>query len=569
LSKRALALFLAATGCTQQSRFEPTLAVATERATTAPALVVDRTRQKQTITGFGASSAWNSGIMPEQMDLMFDQDQGIGLSLLRMHIAPDGTTSETGVAKLAIARGAKVWAAPWSPPGEWKDNGSDTNGGSLLSDFYQDWADRLTGFVLAEKAAGVPLLALSVQNEPNWSATWETCTYTADELTTFVRDYLAASVARDCPDVKLLAPETADWSSLSSFADPLLADPGAAAALGIIAVHDYGGTPYAYAAPAANGKEFWETEVSYDDQTGIDAALETARQIHLHLTVGGMNAFHYWWLVADQNGKGGLLVNGALSPQAYALGHFSKFVRPGYVRLDVAATPADSVYTSAYADPDSDRVVLVLVNQSDTPVDLSLQFTGHSPVAFDPWLTTADVSLAEQAPVSFRSPLTYSLPAASITTLVSLDALPPPPPPPPPNGEGGQAGDANGGVGAGGASGAAGEGSAPATTGGSVSTGSGGAGSTRSSGGHSSSHGGSHSTPAEPSEAGAPDDLDGGIDDGDGGTPRRVPGLYSACLCRLPGGDHGEPTEAAPFVALLAFATARRRARARRRLPPI
>src|SRR5262249_52736082 len=144
----------------------------------------------------------------------------------------------------------------------------------------------------------------------------------------------------------------------------------------------------------------WETEVSYDDLDGIAVALETARQIHQHLVVGNVNAFHYWWLLADDNANGGLLSGGAPLPQAYALGHFSKFIRPGYVRLDVAAEPAAGLSTSAYLDPESGRVVIVAVNENDDAANLRVRFAGTRPTAIAPWLTSADVSLTEQTPVA-------------------------------------------------------------------------------------------------------------------------------------------------------------------------
>ena len=52
-----------------------------------------------------------------------------------------------------------------------------------------------------------------------------------------------------------------------------------------------------------------------------------------------------------------------LLPQAYALGHDSKFVRPGYVRVEAAPKPEPGVSTSAFFDPESHRTVLVLVNE--------------------------------------------------------------------------------------------------------------------------------------------------------------------------------------------------------------
>src|SRR5262245_26351076 len=87
----------------------------------------------QHIDGFGASSAWTANSLSDAAaDQFFSVDTGIGLSLLRIQIKPEGNTLELATAQKAVARGAKVWAAPWSPPGEWKDNGSAKNGGSLL-----------------------------------------------------------------------------------------------------------------------------------------------------------------------------------------------------------------------------------------------------------------------------------------------------------------------------------------------------------------------------------------------------------------------------------------------------
>jgi O-glycosyl hydrolase len=101
-----------------------------------------------------------------QADAFFTVDKGIGLSLLRIRIAPNGTSLELATAKQAIAYSVSVWAAPWSPPAEWKDNHDVNNGGHLLPEHRQDWADRLVSFAKNAAAEGVPLIGLSAQNEP-------------------------------------------------------------------------------------------------------------------------------------------------------------------------------------------------------------------------------------------------------------------------------------------------------------------------------------------------------------------------------------------------------------------
>jgi len=173
---------------------------------------VDLTLSYQRIDGFGASSAWTANNLSDTLaDQFFSPDVGIGLSLLRVQIKPEGMTFELPTAQKAVARGAKVWGAPWSPPGEWKDNGSTTNGGKLLPEHRQDWANRLASFASSMAAQGVPLVAISAQNEPNYTATWDTCRYTPAQMVTFIRDFLGPALAAAGQNVPVMAPETQGW----------------------------------------------------------------------------------------------------------------------------------------------------------------------------------------------------------------------------------------------------------------------------------------------------------------------------------------------------------------------
>jgi hypothetical protein len=402
-------------------------------------------------------------------------------------------------------------------------------------------------------------MGLSAQNEPNWTATWETCTYTPADLNTFVRDYLAPALKAASPVTKLLAPETIDWGTLQSFADPLLADPDTAAALGVIAVHDYGGVPFDYSAAAQSGKELWETEVSYDGATGVTAALTTARQIQQHLVNAQVNAFHYWWLIGDPSSGGGLLVNDEPTPQAYGFAHYSKFIRPGYVRLDVPSSVPTGVFVSAFLDPGTSRTVVVLVNDNANAVELSLGFAGIAPTSIDTWLTTSEVSLSRQDSVPFVTPFEYSLPGDSVTTLVTDES---PPPAPDNGGAGGESGQAGAASESGGApNGGTGGDDDPAAglTGGTGDTapGSGGSGA-RPPGNHHPSGGGSKSTGGTSAEGGAGDVLDAGASAGSGTERHLQPGYYSPCQCTLPASSGGGSVNAVPLLGLLGFLRRRR-----------
>ncbi len=89
-------------------------------------VVVDLGSEEQRISGFGASTAWGSTMSESDADLLWSTTTGAGLSLHRIRIAPNGTTGETNIARMATARGARVWASPWSPAAAYKSKSSDS-----------------------------------------------------------------------------------------------------------------------------------------------------------------------------------------------------------------------------------------------------------------------------------------------------------------------------------------------------------------------------------------------------------------------------------------------------------
>jgi glucuronoarabinoxylan endo-1,4-beta-xylanase len=391
-------------------------------------IAVDASQQLQRIDGFGASSAWTGGNMTDgRADELFSPTAGIGLSLLRIRIAPDGTTAETATATKAAARGARVWATPWSPPADWKDATSTQNGGgSLLPADTQAWADRLAAFAQSMSDQGVPLLFLSAQNEPDYlPTTYESCGYTASALVAFVKDSLGPALA--AKGVPVLAPETANWSHFDAYADAFAGDDGAMQFLGPFATHSYAGTPHTVAAIQATGKPVWQTEVSDPNKTfdaGIGSGLAVATMIHDSLVSGQVSAWHYWWInpgSAANPDNSALTANNALTRRAYVLGNWSKFVRPGFVRVSATDAPQPDVLASAFTDPVSGRVVIVAVNLSatDKAQDVTIAGAGAGAGAATPWVTSAAFALAAQSDVAVTDgAFSTTLPAKSVTTFV-------------------------------------------------------------------------------------------------------------------------------------------------------
>jgi hypothetical protein len=153
-----------------------------------PTVTINWSDVHQVIDGFGASSAaTGDGITDSQADLFWSTTNGVGLSLLRVQLQSDGTYPDIATMQKAQNRGVRIWGTPWSPPGSMKSNGTTTNGGSLLTSDYQAYADYLSKYVLTLKNSyGFDLYAMSVQNEPNWVANWDSCIWDGQQFHDFL-----------------------------------------------------------------------------------------------------------------------------------------------------------------------------------------------------------------------------------------------------------------------------------------------------------------------------------------------------------------------------------------------
>jgi glucuronoarabinoxylan endo-1,4-beta-xylanase len=378
---------------------------------------IDWNQTYQTIDGFGASSAWIvQSLTPARANLLFSPTQGIGLSLLRSRIRPDTSASSDEVSTMQTAQsmGVTVWSTPWSPPAAWKDNGTVGNGGHLLPSHYQDYADLLSRYVQNMQARGITIHAVSIANEPNFTASYESSRWTAAEFAAFL-PVLADTFARDGVTAEIVLPEETSWNF--ELANNIFRDPNLAADVGIVAGHNYGGTPAPV--PQAQGKGLWETEVSPTEafDPSIGSALRWAKNIHDFMTVAHTDAWHYWWIKSAGNDDAGLLgPNWQLTKRFWAVGNYSKFVRPGWV--DIGATNDGGVLVSAFKDPASGRFAIVAVNQGNAVTE-TFNLQGVVARAVTPWVTSADLDLAPQSRIKVRgSNFTADLPAQSVTTFV-------------------------------------------------------------------------------------------------------------------------------------------------------
>jgi O-glycosyl hydrolase len=387
---------------------------------------VNWTNVFQRIDGFGASSAWRSTWSSSVANQFFSTNTGIGLSLLRTRIAPDGTTVENSLMQMARDRGAKVWSTPWSPPTAYKTTNS-VNGGYFVSSAanYQGYASQLARYVVNMKNTyGVTIHALSVQNEPNYITTYESCGWSAQQIHDFIPYLSATLAASNVASTKIMLPESANWDSAPGLYTTTMTDATTAPLVSIIASHNYvannnAGDQTAPAALNSYGAALWETEVSTFDafDGSITNGIYWAKRIHAFLTIAQVNAWHYWWL-SGANNEGLANSSDVLAKRAYAVGQFSRFVRPDFYRIGVVSNTGP-LQISAYKEPTNGAVAIVVINSSTNAVAQTFNLSGFSVTNVTPWLTSASASLASQSLVAVNGPtFTNTIPPLSIVTFV-------------------------------------------------------------------------------------------------------------------------------------------------------
>jgi glucuronoarabinoxylan endo-1,4-beta-xylanase len=389
---------------------------------------VDGSQVYQRIDGFGGGVVFlDSGLDPvtdANMNTLYGTNNAnqLGLSLLRVRIDPATNWGNALLdAQKAVARGAGVLATPWTPPASMKDNGGLTNG-SLLPAQYATYASYLKNFAGYMSSNSASLRAISIQNEPDWPATYESCVWSSNQFLAFFRTNAGAFSS-----TAVMMPESLRYDQ--SISDATLDDPVAVTNINIMGGHLYGNgdagvTIVDYPKAHNKGKPTWMTEFLVNDQT-IGTAITTAKQVHDCLTTGNMSAYIWWKCLGDANG----LVNASGVPQkrGFVMAQFSRFVRPGYYRIG-ASNNISTVAISGYKNTNSAAFAIVAINTGNTDINQIFNLTNFNALSVIPWITSGTQSLAVQSAVNVtNSSFSYTLPALSVVTFTGQAAANTPP----------------------------------------------------------------------------------------------------------------------------------------------
>ena len=442
-------------------------------------MTVNATR-KQTVTGFGAACCDGAmcpyGNDTQPVKLLYGPTSKIGLNIMRMEISPnfvgDVIVPEWGnydtpydwkgslpSAKIVKQRGGIVFGTPWSPPGEYKTNGtaqggkSDSQGnqeGRLRKDCYDKFFPWLNTFLAYMKKNGVNVDAVSIQNEPDWWVDYSGCLYTPQEQLDLVKNYAYMLDRETYPGVRLISAEPLGFDP--KYSNTLLNNSVARDQIDIIAGHIYGHPPLgniksSNTLASKYGKEVWMTEHSSTDYIqslpNWHEQLLFAEELN-ECMLAGCTGYIYWYLRAHwafagtgqawtyndksynfpENKKDELL------PRAFVMSHFSKNVT-GSTRLktdydEIEGRTKEEVPLnyefSAYAKGDSIIVMAINTTEKTRDLKITLPYNVKSGML---WLSTGneDENLCQKSdldiPESTDSYL-YEMPAKSLNTFIFM-----------------------------------------------------------------------------------------------------------------------------------------------------
>ncbi len=374
-------------------------------ATYAQVTTINLTNIKQAIDGFGASTAFDGQITQAQADVAFGNSNGqLGLTILRVRIDPSQAwTNEKANAQKAKAYGAMILATPWTPPASMKTN-NNTVGGQLSTASYAAYAAYLKSF--CDNLGNVDVV--SVQNEPNITVTYESCTWSATQFLNFCKSN-ASAIGKP-----IIMPETYNFDI--SYSDPTLNDATAVSNITYIGLHLYGATMKSYTNALNKGKKLWMTEY-YLNPDDIGTCLTIGKQI-LDCMYNNMSAYVWWYL--RMAGCNIINSNGSILKKGYTLAQFSKFVRPGCHRVDATYQPQTGVSVVAF---NGAQAVIVAINQNTSSKSQTFTFQNGTVTTVAKYTTSSSKSLSNDGNVAVSgNSFTTTLDAQSITTFVGTAA---------------------------------------------------------------------------------------------------------------------------------------------------
>ncbi len=409
--------------------------------------VIDVSKRYQKIEGIGASGAFRTRELVTQKDkdklyeLLF-KDLTLDIFRIRNTYDINSTDFNDSIeivkrAKEIIGPDLKIMISPWTPPARMKSNGN-TIGGTLAKKdgkyVYDEFAKWWYESLKAYSKAGVKADYITIQNEPDFEAAYDSCVFAAtedaniagyDKATEAVWQKLNAEMGSAMP--KMLDPETMGFTNVEAFIkeiDDLSHTYG-------YAHHLYGCTgcaevPDRYIPKMKSFRKFnsqhgnkpvFQTEFEDKPETWT-GAMNTVILMHNSFVIEEAASYLYWDLFWNV-GSGLISItapdNYIINPAYYAFKHYSAFIDSGFQRVD-ASSDNSGLRISAYISADGKKLTAVIINTTaNTDIELKLALGNFSISKGEVYRSSETEKCVKVG--SYDGAGALKLPAYSVTTL--------------------------------------------------------------------------------------------------------------------------------------------------------
>lgn len=275
---------------------------------------------------------------------------------------------------LTINPNIKIMGSPWSAP-VWMKSNNSSIGGSLLTQYYNSYANYFVKYIQGMEAEGITIDAITVQNEPLHPGNNPSMYMTALDQAAFIKGSLGPAFQNAGLNTKIIIYD--HNADRIDYPLTILGDPEAKQYIDGSAFHLYGGqiSSLSQVHNSHTDKNLYFTE----QWTGVHGIFADELKWNIReLTIGASRNWCKtvleWNLAADQNQEphtpGGCTeCLGAITIQGeqvtrnvayYITAHASKFVRPGSERIE--SNYSSELPNVAFSTPSGNVVVIVLNN---------------------------------------------------------------------------------------------------------------------------------------------------------------------------------------------------------------
>ena len=320
----------------------------------------------------------------------------------------------------------KIIASPWSPP-SWMKTGetSTMTNGNLLPKYYPVWAKYLSKYISEYQKQGIDIWAITPQNEPlhYHDARWDSNGFTPEQGRDFLKNHLGPQLVKDGhlnvddlnEGLKVLIYDH-NKSEMNNYVDATYKDSEASKYAWGTGFHWYANSELKenkyYAEELDKHLNKWPNKVMIHTESSIDIdandqigqywrestdyagkfiPFETYAYDIITDLNHGTQGYVEWCMILSNEGKPNpydnfnsapILINPETNeviytPLYYLLSHFSKFIRPNAVRIDLKSKEIEGLIYTAAKNTDGSLAVVIYNNKNES-FEVSMDLEGNN-----------------------------------------------------------------------------------------------------------------------------------------------------------------------------------------------